>query len=101
LPPRQARGAASSISTLAPASAAIKAAHKAALPPPMTSTSGLIKKIAGNEDGGFLEAEIVLGSEKCGLIIAVCASLGLALAGLRRSRQSALLKTTLRIGRPA
>src|SRR5690606_9430491 len=39
LPPRQARGAASSSSTLAPASRAIRAAHRAALPPPITRTS--------------------------------------------------------------
>src|SRR6218665_2988367 len=40
LPPRHARGADSSSSTLAPASRAISAAHRAALPPPMTRTSG-------------------------------------------------------------
>src|SRR5512147_3111396 len=39
LPPRHARGAASSSSTLAPASRAISAAHRAALPPPITRTS--------------------------------------------------------------
>ena len=39
LPPRHACGADSSISTDAPASRAISAAHSAAFPPPMTSTS--------------------------------------------------------------
>src|SRR4051812_674073 len=39
LPPRHSRGAASSTSTLAPASRAINAAHNAALPPPTTRTS--------------------------------------------------------------
>jgi hypothetical protein len=41
LPPRQARGADSSIKTEAPASRAISAAHNAALPPPITRTSGI------------------------------------------------------------
>src|SRR5690606_41758216 len=40
LPRRQARGEASSSSTEAPASRAHRAAHNAALPPPMTRTSG-------------------------------------------------------------
>jgi hypothetical protein len=48
LPPRQSRGAASSNITLAPASAAIKAAHKAALPPPITSTSVPIETASKN-----------------------------------------------------
>ena len=39
LPPRQSRGAASSTHTEAPASRAVNAAHNAALPPPITSTS--------------------------------------------------------------
>ena len=39
LPPRQALGAASRSSTDAPASRAVRAAHNAALPPPITSTS--------------------------------------------------------------
>jgi len=39
LPPRHSARAASSSSTLAPASRAISAAHKAALPPPITRTS--------------------------------------------------------------
>jgi hypothetical protein len=38
LPPRHSRGAASSSRTLAPASRAISAAHRAALPPPITSS---------------------------------------------------------------
>jgi hypothetical protein len=41
LPPRQAFGEASSIRTDAPASEATSAAHNAALPPPITKTSGL------------------------------------------------------------
>src|SRR6476646_704990 len=45
LPPRHAFGAASSISTDAPASRAISAEHKAALPPPMTTTSGIDEDI--------------------------------------------------------
>src|SRR5688500_3668268 len=39
LPPRHSCGAASSISTETPASRAVSAAHSAALPPPITSTS--------------------------------------------------------------
>ena len=39
LPPRIARGACSTSSTRAPASRAVMAAHRAALPPPITSTS--------------------------------------------------------------
>jgi hypothetical protein len=39
LPPRHSRGEASSSSTLAPASRAMSAAQRAALPPPMTRTS--------------------------------------------------------------
>src|SRR5690554_3913352 len=39
LPPRHSLGAASNSKTLAPASRAVSAAHKAALPPPITSTS--------------------------------------------------------------
>jgi hypothetical protein len=39
LPPRHSRGAASSSITLAPASRAIRAAQRAALPPPITNTS--------------------------------------------------------------
>ena len=39
LPPRHSFGAASKTNTEAPASLAIRAAQRAALPPPMTSTS--------------------------------------------------------------
>src|ERR1700744_4369166 len=39
LPPRHSRGADSSSNADAPASRAIKAAHNAALPPPITNTS--------------------------------------------------------------
>jgi hypothetical protein len=42
LPPRQALGEDSSIRTDAPASVATSAAHNAALPPPITKTSGLL-----------------------------------------------------------
>jgi hypothetical protein len=46
LPPRKWRGACSTINTEAPARRAEIAAHTAALPPPMTSTStGLLKSI--------------------------------------------------------
>src|SRR5690348_12377064 len=41
LPPRNATGADSTTSTLAPAARALIAAHRAALPPPSTSTSHL------------------------------------------------------------
>jgi hypothetical protein len=44
LPPRQAFGEDSSIRTDAPASLATSAAHNAALPPPITKTSGLLLK---------------------------------------------------------
>jgi hypothetical protein len=43
LPPRHSRGADSNNMTLAPASRAMSAAHKAALPPPMTKTSSAIQ----------------------------------------------------------
>jgi hypothetical protein len=41
LPPRQGFGALSSSITDAPASRAVSAAHKAALPPPITNTSSM------------------------------------------------------------
>src|SRR5258708_26273274 len=46
LPPRHSRGAASSKRTLAPASRAMSAAHRAAFPPPTTSTSGMVGRVA-------------------------------------------------------
>jgi hypothetical protein len=54
LPPRQARGAASSKRTCAPASAAIKAAHNAALPPPITSTCVCMSHPSRSEEGGIV-----------------------------------------------
>src|SRR3546814_14358987 len=49
-PPRHSLGADSRIMTLAPASRAISAAHSAAFPPPITSTSS-IAKIPGLDRG--------------------------------------------------
>src|SRR6478752_6572944 len=65
LPPRHSRGEASSSSTLAPASRAISAAHRAALPPPMTRTSTkLLLAGAWHDRGrvrGRLRAAVLVG----------------------------------------
>jgi hypothetical protein len=45
LPPRHSFGADSRSLTLAPLSLAIKAAHKAAFPPPITRTSIMLNKL--------------------------------------------------------
>jgi hypothetical protein len=51
LPPRHSRGADSSSITLHPASRAIRAAHRAALPPPITKTSKVINTLNSNQHG--------------------------------------------------
>jgi len=60
LPPRYGLGALSSNNTDAPASAAAIAAHKPALPPPMTNTSGPV--VCGLER--ILERMLEFGLER-------------------------------------
>ena len=57
LPPRHSRGADSSSITLAPASRAIKAAHSAALPPPITKTSKVINTFRAKAQGTKPESD--------------------------------------------